>query len=71
MAPGGVGIGVGAGAWFALTPPQPPRERINNRAKAGRLRAETKFFIHSPPAEGRLLLDKSAERSGRLADPVD
>ena len=68
--PGGVGIGVGVGVGlgFALTPPHPARERINNRARVSRLPAETQFFIGSPPGEGRLLLDKNAEMSSRLAD---
>jgi hypothetical protein len=69
VAPGGVGIGVGVGVGlgFALTPPHPARERINNRAKTGTLQAETKFFIDSPPGEGRLLLDENAQVSSRLA----
>ena len=72
--PGGVGIGVGIGVGpgFALTPPHPERVRVNSRPKMSTPQAETRlFFIHSPPGEGRLLLDKSAERSGRLAGCVD
>jgi hypothetical protein len=68
--PGGVGIGVGVGVGlgFAPTPPHPARERINNKAKRGTLQVETKFFIDSPPGEGRLLLDKNVQVRSRLAD---
>src|SRR5579864_6749494 len=71
VAPGGVGIGVGVGVGlgFALTPPHPERVRVKNRPKVNTPQAETRrFIIDSPPGEGRLLLDKKAERSSRLAD---
>src|SRR5690348_600486 len=68
VAPGGVGIGVGVGvgAGFALTPPHPARARVNNRARASSLPAETKFFIGSPPGEGRLLLITNPAEAGRV-----
>jgi hypothetical protein len=45
VAPGGRGVGVGAGADAERTPPQPVRERINNKARAHVLPADTMVFI--------------------------
>src|SRR5260221_13647145 len=45
VAPGGMGVGVGAGAELERTPPQPMSERINNKARANILPADTKVFI--------------------------
>jgi hypothetical protein len=53
---------------FALTPPQPARVRVKNRLKVSTPQAETRrFFIDSPPGEGRLLLDKKAAEFSGLA----
>jgi hypothetical protein len=69
VAPGGVGVGVGVGPGPELTLPQPDKFRIKSRPKVNTLQAETnRFIIDSPPGEGRLLLDKNADVSSRLAN---
>jgi hypothetical protein len=64
----GMGVGVGLGV-LALTPPQPARNAIISRPRTSTPQAETDLFIaYLHQGKGRLLLDRNAQVSSRLAD---